>query len=174
VNLNKILLIITIGLGIIGIFGGDRSIDAETKRVYQSDPQSCIKCHLIKPYVESWNSSELLDHKHAKSQITCLECHSITLEQEKEHLTKFKKKRYKTPLEEREYGNEFCLKCHGSYKDLSERTKDFKSKGLPRNPHESHYGEMDCNLCHKAHKPSIDQCSQCHQPGVNKPGWNTM
>jgi hypothetical protein len=174
VELKKFLVLIGIGLGIIGTFCGNNPLRAEAKRVYQNDPQSCTKCHPIKPYVETWNGSDFLDHRHAKSQIGCLECHQVTLQQEKEHLTRFKKKRFKTPLEEREYDNEMCLKCHGSYKELIERTKDYKGKGLPRNPHESHYGEMDCNLCHKVHRTSIDQCSQCHQPGVNKPGWKTM
>lgn len=169
----KVLFLAGICVGIILLAGGNRVIAAE-QRLYQKDPQSCAKCHLIKPYVETWKSSDFLDHKHQKSGIGCLECHQVTRQQERQHVAKFNKKTYKSPLEEREYDNELCFRCHGSYKDIIERTKDYESKGLPRNPHESHYGEMDCNMCHKAHRTSIDYCSQCHQPGVNKPGWKTI
>jgi hypothetical protein len=173
-ELKKFLFLSGICLGLLLAAGGNRIIAAEAKRLYQKDPQSCAKCHILKPYVESWKNSDFLDHKHGKSGIGCLECHQLTPQQEKQHVAKFNKKTYKFPLEEREYGNEMCFRCHGNYKDIIERLKDYRGKGLSRNPHESHYGEMDCNLCHKAHKTSIDYCSQCHQPVVNKPSWKTL
>ncbi len=141
------------------------------KNPYQKAPESCASCHVIKTYVQSWKSSDFLDHKHSKAGIGCLECHQLTNKQEKENVSKFRRKNFKTPLSEREYPNEFCFKCHGSYKEVAERTKDFQKKDLTRNPHESHYGEIDCNLCHKSHKPSVDYCSECHPPLVQKPGW---
>ena len=169
----KFLFLAVMGFATFLVAGANGVIAAE-KRLYQKDPQSCAKCHLIQPYVESWKSSDFLDHKHEQSGIACLECHQVTVQQEKKHLAKFNKKAYKVPLEEREYSNDLCFRCHGSYKEIIERTKDYKGKGLSRNPHESHYGEIDCNLCHKAHRASIDYCSQCHPPVVNKPGWKTM
>jgi hypothetical protein len=172
-EIRKLLFLATFGLGIPFLIGGSGVIAAE-KAIYQKDPQSCAKCHMIKPYVETWKSSDFLAHKHEKAGVGCMECHQVTPQQQKDHLAKSKKKTYKTPLEEREYGNDMCFRCHGSYKELIERTKDFKTKGLPKNPHGSHYGEIDCNLCHKAHRTSVDYCSQCHQPGVNKPGWKTL
>jgi hypothetical protein len=169
----KFLFLAVMGLATFLAAGANGVIAAE-KRLYQKDPQSCAKCHLIEPYVESWKNSDFLDHKHEQSGVACLECHQVTVQQEKKHLAKFNKKAYKVPLEEREYSNDLCFRCHGSYKEIIERTKDYKGKGLSRNPHESHYGEIDCNLCHKAHRASIDYCSQCHPPVVNKPGWKTM
>jgi hypothetical protein len=172
-DFKKFLFLTAIALGIILAAGGPWGIAAE-KSLYQKDPQSCAKCHLIKPYVETWDSSDFLAHGHAKAGIGCLECHQLTPQQEKANVAKFNKKNFKTPLEEREYDQELCFRCHGSYKDIIERTKDYKQKGLSRNPHDSHYKEIQCNLCHKAHRPSVDYCSQCHPPVVNKPGWKTM
>jgi len=169
----KFLFLAAIGLGII-LAAGTGGVIAAEKSLYQKDPQSCVKCHLIKPYVETWTHSDFLDHQHEKSGIGCLECHQLTPQQEKQHVAKFNRKAYPSPLEEREYANDLCFRCHGSYQDIIARTKEYKEKGLTRNPHESHYGEIDCNLCHKMHRPSIDYCSQCHQPVVNKPGWKAL
>jgi hypothetical protein len=150
------------------------NLNAAEKSPYQTDPKSCATCHVIKPYVESWNSSDFLDHKHEQAMISCTECHQLTGQQKSRNVTAFKNKKYKSPLEEREYGNELCFRCHGSYQDIRQRTQDYQAKGLSRNPHESHYGDMDCNMCHKMHRTSIDYCSQCHQPVVKKPGWKTL
>ncbi len=141
------------------------------KNLYQKDPESCAGCHLIKPYVQSWMGSDFLDHKHSKTGNACLDCHQLTDKEQRENVTKYQMNAFKTPLTPREYPNAFCLRCHGSYKEVAERTKDFEKKGLTKNPHESHYGEIDCNVCHKSHKPSVDYCSQCHSPVVKKPGW---
>jgi hypothetical protein len=147
---------------------------AAEKNPYQKDPQSCVKCHPIKLYVETWNRSDFLAHAHSKAGIGCQECHQLTPQQEKANVARFNKKNFKTPLEEREYDQELCFRCHGSYKDIIERTRDYKQKGLSRNPHDSHYKEVQCNLCHKAHRDSVDYCSQCHPPVVKKPGWKSM
>ena len=130
--------------------------------------------HIIKPYVESRESSKFLAHAHSKASVACLDCHQITPKKEKDNVAKFREKAFKTPLEEREYKNDQCFRCHGSYKDIAERMKDFKGKALSRNPHESHYGEIDCNMCHKAHRTSIDYCAQCHEPTRKKTAGNPL
>lgn len=172
-KIRTLLIIAALGLGIVLLAGGISGYAAE-KGIYQKDPESCAKCHMIKPYVETWKNSDFLAHKHQKAGVGCLECHEVTLQQQKDHLAKSRKKAYKTPLEEREYESEVCFRCHGNYQDLAERTKDFKDRGLSKNPHKSHYGEIDCNMCHKAHRTSVDYCSQCHQPGMKKAGWKTL
>lgn len=171
-KIRTLLFLAALALGTVLLSLGNPA-DAAEKGIYQKDPESCAKCHMIKPYVETWKDSDFLAHKHQKAGVGCLECHEVTLQKQKEHLAKSKKKT-QTPLEEREYGSEVCFRCHGSYKDLAERTKDFKDRGLGKNPHKSHYGEIDCNMCHKAHRDSVDYCSQCHQPGIKKPGWKTI
>jgi hypothetical protein len=151
------------------------SVGAVTEKiVYQKDPQSCAKCHLIKQYVDTWSQSDFLDHAHSKKGIGCRECHQLSPQQEKANVNAFNKNKFKTPLKVREYDQEMCLRCHGSYKEIIERTRDLKAKGLSRNPHDSHYKEVQCNLCHRAHRESVDYCSQCHPPVVKKPGWKTM
>ncbi len=159
--------------GIVLLAGAGLGIAAE-KNPYQKDPQSCAKCHPIKPYVDTWTQSDFLAHAHSKAGIGCQECHQLTPQQEKANVAAYNKKKFKTPLEEREYDQEMCLRCHGSYKEIIERTKDIKAKGLSRNPHDSHYKEIQCNLCHRAHRESVDYCSQCHPPVVKKPGWKSM
>jgi hypothetical protein len=153
---------------------GDSVLEAEEKNPYQKDPESCASCHMIAPYVETWKKSEFLDYKHAKAGVGCMDCHQVPIEKQREHVEKARSKTYDAPLREREYGNEACFSCHESYKELIEATKDFLGKELPRNPHESHYQDLDCNLCHKAHRVSVDYCSMCHHPAVNKPGWTVF
>ena len=155
------------------LFAVSSGFAAAEKTPYGKDPASCAKCHVLKPYVDSWGKSDFLDHAHQKAGIGCAECHQLTAQEQKQNVSKFNRKAFTSPLKEREYPNDFCLRCHGSYKDVAARTKDFKAKGLTRNPHESHYGEVDCNLCHKSHRDSIDYCAQCHPPLLTKPGWKS-
>lgn len=50
-----------------------------------------------------------------------------------------------------------CLSCHGKTQD-----KLAAATHVEPNPHASHQGPQECNVCHRAHKRSVDQCSQCH------------
>jgi len=137
---------------------------------YHEQPQFCATCHVMQPYLESWESSPFLAQAHAEEDITCLECHEPTVQQQVEELIKNVTKDYETPLRERKIPKEECLECHehGSYEELIQRTEE-----LERNPHDSHYGEMECRICHKMHKVSVDYCAQCHAPVVTGPGWIT-
>ena len=170
----KMHIIAVIFFSVLILAGSQATGLAQENNPYQKAPESCTSCHVIKPYVESWKNSAFLDHQHSKSGIGCLECHQLTAEQQKDNVTKFERKAFKTPLDQRQYPNDFCLRCHGSYKEVAERTRDFQKKNLSMNPHESHYGEIDCSLCHKSHKPSVDLCSECHPAVVKKPGWTSM
>ncbi|MFU0842652.1 MAG: Cytochrom-c3-2 domain-containing protein [Burkholderia sp.] len=53
-----------------------------------------------------------------------------------------------------------CLKCHGPYDKLAEKTKN-----VVPNPHYSHLGKVECVECHKpdapANKPEL-MCNSCH------------
>jgi hypothetical protein len=92
----------------------------------------------LRPFFDSWASSEHLDCVHAEARVPCSSCHA------------------KFSVEE-DSNMEVCLKCHGSYADMALVTKDTEP-----NPHDSHLGEVDCTLCHKIHEPSMDLCEQCH------------
>jgi hypothetical protein len=81
---------------------------------------------------------------------------------------KFVTKDYEVPLEERAFGEAWCLRCHehGSREEIMQLTAEMRL-----NPHDSHYGDMECSNCHKMHRDSEDFCAQCHKPLVTDPGW---
>jgi cytochrome c nitrite reductase small subunit len=135
---------------------------------YHEQPEFCATCHIMQPYLESWQSSDWMAHAHAKEDVACLDCHEATIQQQVNELFLFVTQQYETPLRERRFETEKCLSCHehGSYEELIARTAD-----KDRNPHDSHWGEMDCRMCHKAHRDSVDYCSSCHAPVTDSPGW---
>jgi len=137
---------------------------------YHEQPQFCATCHIMQLYLESWESPPLLAYAHAEENVTCLECHEPTIQQQMDEGIKFVKNDYENPLEEREFDQEWCLRCHehGSYEELIQRTEE-----LELNPHDSHYGEMECSICHKVHRGSEDYCAQCHDPVATGTGWIT-
>ena len=57
--------------------------------------------------------------------------------------------------------NKACFACHGSYKDLAEKTAKLEEP----NPHKSHhYGEgIACTSCHSEHGQSKVYCNECHE-----------
>ncbi len=72
---------------------------------------------------------------------------------------------------------EFCLKsgCHvtdsGSVMtrdDLVAATSQYT-----RNPHLQVHGETQCSDCHKAHRASVNMCSECHADAPIPEGWIT-
>jgi cytochrome c nitrite reductase small subunit len=135
---------------------------------YHEQPQFCAICHIMQPYLESWESPPLLAYAHAEENVTCLECHEPTIQQQMEEGIKFVTNDYENPLEEREFDQEWCLRCHehGSYEELAQRTEE-----LELNPHDSHYGEMECSICHRVHEASEEVCAYCHDPIATGPGW---
>ena len=132
-------------------------------------PEYCATCHLMQPYVDSWKDSTYLASTHGKLGIPCQVCHAQTMGDLAGEVVSTVRHSYDEPLKEIKLPKEDCLRCHGSYQVLAERTK-----GLRLNPHASHLGELDCQVCHKMHKESIDYCSQCHGPVATGPGWKTL
>lgn len=72
----------------------------------------------------------------------------------------------------------FCLNeaCHTlddgtpmTRADLVELTS-----GYERNPHEERHEAVACDECHKAHRESVNQCSQCHADAPIPDGWITV
>lgn len=39
------------------------------------------------------------------------------------------------------------------------------------NPHTPQHGEQKCTTCHKAHRASVNYCTQCHTDAVVPDGW---
>ncbi len=70
-----------------------------------------------------------------------------------------------------EDSSEFCLNedCHDvTVEDLEEATAE---EYATRNPHEMPHGTLQCSTCHKAHRASVNYCSQCHSDAVIPEGW---
>ncbi|HWQ74640.1 MAG TPA: cytochrome c3 family protein [Syntrophomonas sp.] len=122
------------------------------------NPAFCTSCHIMQPYYQSWDSSDLLANKHAAAGVTCHQCHESSVLTQAEEGLKFITGDYKTPLDKRNLGTrDFCLACH-DFDTVKSKTNFDDS-----NPHDSHQGEQDCNLCHNMHQQSQLMCSQCHQ-----------
>ena len=139
-------------------------------QVYHKQPSFCSVCHIMDPYVDSLIGEEAtyMGSSHYEKDVVCIDCHEPTLEQQVNELVVFVKKEYKTPLKQRRFDNDWCLRCHehSSYEEIAERTAD-----LERNPHAGHWGELDCRICHKMHRPSELYCATCHDYASLPEGW---
>ena len=132
------------------------------------------------------NSSAMLAiaHKYVGDEggMTCLGCHEPTLQEQMSEGLLWATGGYVFPLEERstdelmrwhmQDGDEFCLNeaCHNmSHTDLVAATADLGEY----NPHAAVHGEYECGDCHKAHRASVNYCSQCHEEAPIPDGWMT-
>ncbi|MFY9140541.1 MAG: cytochrome c3 family protein [Thermacetogeniaceae bacterium] len=152
-NFKKIVLIAALVAVVVGAGGGIYMLKAS------DNPEFCSSCHLMVPYYESWNESNLLAHKHAVSEdkLECHDCHEPTLSTQIEEGVKFITGNYQVPLEKREFPRDFCLECHDDWENIVAAT-DYEDS----NPHDSHYGEQECHLCHNMHQQSVVMCAECH------------
>ena len=165
----KRIVVIGVLLGVV-VIGGVGAIGLWK---YHEEPQFCATCHIMDPYLESWQASDLGAHAHAVEDVTCLDCHEPTVQQQVDELVVYTQGDFEVPLEERQFETQFCFDCHlpnehTSYEEVIQLTAD-----LELNPHGSHLGEMDCATCHKTHRVSEDYCAECHGPVATGPGWTT-
>ncbi len=163
------IVVIGVLLGVV-VIGGVGAIGLWK---YHEQPQFCATCHIMDPYLESWQSSDYGAYAHAVEDVTCLECHEPTVEQQVDELVVYMQGDFTVPLEERRYGDEFCFGCHEPNEHTSYEEVIQLTAGLELNPHSSHLGEMECETCHKMHGPSEDYCAQCHGAVATGPGWTT-
>ena len=73
---------------------------------------------------------------------------------------------------------QFCLNeaCHTN-DDGSVMTRDdliAKTSNYSRNPHVEQHESVDCGECHKAHRASVNKCTQCHDDAPVPDGWITV
>jgi cytochrome c nitrite reductase small subunit len=165
----KRMVVIAVLLGVV-VLGGVGAIGFWQ---YHEQPQFCATCHIMEPYLESWLASDYGAAAHAAEDVTCLDCHEPTIQQQMDELVVYVQGNFTVPLEERQFGNEFCFDCHEanehtSYEEVIQLTAD-----LELNPHGSHLGEIDCEICHKMHGVSEDYCAECHGPVATGAGWTT-
>ena len=86
-------------------------------------------------------ADNFLADRHSQKKIKCIACHD-TGSPQKGAFAEMPK----------------CLKCHGTYDEVKERTKSFGKQ----NPHNNHVGELDCTVCHYGHSKSVLYCAKCH------------
>lgn len=157
-----IIGIIAVVLLVIGGTGGGYLI-------YLSDtsPQFCQTCHIMKPNVTSYLTSNDLDNIHYQAGVQCKECHDYPLDAEISSGIKYVVGNYTVDdagiLLPVSYDNDICLKCHISKEHVAQST-DY----LTRNPHKYHGGSLDCKTCHVSHGDQIDYCSSCHDNGKQR------
>ena len=164
------IVIIGVLLGVV-VIGGVGAIGLWT---YHEQPQFCATCHIMEPYLESWQASDYGAAAHAEADVTCLECHEPTTQQQVDELVMYVQGDFSVPLDEGDYGNEFCFDCHEANEHTSDEEVIQLTAGLELNPHDSHLiGEMECGTCHKMHKASEDYCAECHGPLATGTGWTT-
>jgi hypothetical protein len=131
--------------------------------LHQSDtnPEFCKTCHVMDRYVESYLTSNTLDHVHAQAGVQCKECHSdYDIPAEIESGIKFITGNYDKDFPRRKFEDTVCTQCHISLDYVADQT-DY----LVRNPHRSHNPDLACRTCHVSHGEQNDYCSTCHENG---------
>ncbi len=139
------------------------------------------------PAVDKWgneveNASSMMAATHRVQDKTCMSCHVPTIGEQVSEGIAWVSGNYYNPLEERDLeqlveargleADEFCLNasCHNLTRDdLIKATAD---KGK-YNPHLAQHGEQTCSNCHKAHRASVNACTQCHSEAYVPEGWLT-
>lgn len=134
--------------------------------IHESDtnPNLCNFCHIMRPNVQSYLTSNHLDNVHMQAGVECKECHDYSVGAEITSAINFVTGNYTVTREgalaKRQFSDEMCLQCHISSEHMANST-DF----LVRNPHLSHWGDLTCSDCHISHGEQIDLCSECHANG---------
>jgi len=147
----RILIVVgvVLALGVVG---------AVALNQLSKNPAFCGTCHIIKPYYESWESSNLLANKHAAQGVECLDCHHHSYLEKAQEGINYITGNYSEPLEKLTFTREQCLECHEEDYEQAVAATEFEES----NPHDSHMGEIDCTQCHQMHDKSKVMCSQCH------------
>jgi cytochrome c nitrite reductase small subunit len=171
----KRIVVIAVLLGVV-LVGG---VGAAGFWQYHEEPQFCATCHIMDPYLESWQTPGLGAQVHAEEGLACLDCHEPTIQQQMDELVVYLQGDFRDPLKQRKFENEFCFDCHldqehTSYEEVIARTEEYTVEGEVVNPHDPHAGlegvdsQFECYTCHKMHEesPGIDFCYGCHHSGT--------
>ena len=145
--------------------------------------------------VDKWgndvaDAGAMMAVSHKEAGVDCLGCHVPTLGEQISEGISWVTGNYQFPLAERTtsdlvqarglQADEFCLNsnCHhvtadgtpiNTREDLIAATANYA-----RNPHVPQHQTLACSDCHKAHRASINACSQCHNDAPIPTGWLTV
>lgn len=138
------------------------------------------------------DASAMLAPVHAAdAEADCLTCHEPVMSQQVSEGINWVSGNYQFPLNERTSGqiaepagktsDELCLNegCHHMTDDGTEITSREDLVAVTAdmgtyNPHEAHHEELECGTCHKAHRASVNYCTQCHAVAEVPEGWLSM
>lgn len=149
------------------------------------------------PTTDKWDnevadaSSMLAPVHRTEDGATCLTCHEPVMSQQISEGLNWVSGNYMFPLNERttdqigepvgKNSDELCLNesCHHVTDDGTElKTRDDLIAATANmgtyNPHEAHHMELECGTCHKAHRASVNYCTQCHATAEVPEGWISM
>ncbi|MEG0071442.1 MAG: cytochrome c3 family protein [Raoultibacter sp.] len=149
---------------------------------WHAQPSFCNAiCHdPMDNYVEGYyHDSTLLAATHKSANVSCLECHEATINEQITEGISWVSGDFETD----EAGNlatvgvnadqAFCASsgCHDMAK-VTASTQDWGGvAGV--NPHNSHQGQLDCSNCHSVHGTSNMFCNTCHDWKVPQ-GWTSQ
>ncbi|WP_277656682.1 cytochrome c3 family protein [Seleniivibrio woodruffii] len=85
-----------------------------------------------------------LGNSHKNAGLACRDCHQAYDDDEADTM------------------GDKCIKCHGSFTEMKEKTKN---SGYKANPHTNHFPTLTCTKCHSMHGDFRDYCAKCHQWG---------
>ena len=165
IGLLVLVLILTGVVGVVAIWGHYWDF-----RVGNPTAESCSNCHTMQTYVDSMESDGMLAQHHAFRDITCVDCHQHTFEQQLHELIVQVRGDYETPFARARYPMDTCFGCHehGSYEQIRLRTTDLgisdpQAMFHEANPHRPpHYDDLECHSCHRIHRESTLLCAECH------------
>ena len=138
------------------------------------------------PATDKWgneveDAGSMLAAVHNQVGKTCMDCHVPQLDEQMTEGTEWISGNFDSPLDERtatqlvearglENSDEFCMNssCHPYTRDELEKKTAWMGK---INPHTPQHGEQKCTTCHKAHRASVNYCTQCHTDAVVPDGW---
>lgn len=126
------------------------------------------------------DASSMLAAVHGQAGKTCMDCHVPQIGEQVTEGLEWVSGNYDSPLSERNatqlvrarglQDDEFCMNssCHPYTRADLEKKTAWMGK---INPHSSQHGEQKCTTCHKAHRASVNYCTQCHTDAVVPDGW---
>lgn len=153
------LNVVLVTVAVLAIAGGVILHESDT------NPQFCATCHLMQKNVNSYMTSNNLDHLHQLAGVQCKDCHNYPIPAEIASGINFVRGNYTTAddgsLKKRHFDDTLCTKCHISLEHVA-----ISTSLLEYNPHDAPgMGTYECNDCHKSHAPPVDTCSDCHDHG---------
>lgn len=127
------------------------------------------------------DSSSMLATVHRQVGKTCMDCHVPQLDEQMAEGGEWVSGNFDSPLKERtatklvaarglDNDDEFCMNnnCHPYSREDLEKKTAWMGK---INPHTPQHGQQKCTTCHKAHRASVNYCTQCHTDAVVPDGW---